>query len=1043
MHTQYPHAYGTFLTIVTVFLKGLFRYSDGSEERYIVSCSYCGKVIGAFRLLRDSQFCCDLHRRQYSERLDRALHGVALPEPAPTPVAGFLDEMPFQPGNRSSTLVPWQTAAVSSRIRTGSHWPLTLDTSLAMSDATATCECDPVELPRYSEPWRHDAAPALARRVPGFTAELDPTPRLDAMSQAPARCDKRMRAPALEPVAAFVRASAELEPADALHVLRFANELDPTPFLDLASQAPSRCHHWMPSPAAEPVAAFVRASTALAPRTATTHIFRFAAELDPTPCLDLPPYTIPVCDHWMPIPAPEPVAAFVQASAAPTPVYAPRTLAFTAELEPEPPLDADLAACHLGMSGLASADASEAPADVPEVDRSAALPQMHTPEFMAELDPLPMPDALPIPPAMCQLWMAAEAAADPATGHLRTSMAPPVAVPPAMQTPAFGISAVAPRVAPVDQAQLMPLAEEVMAIVATNGSMALPGVPSADQELFAASGQVSTPLPEAVELPPVDTQAGEPVAMPHAPLCNLELASEVLEAAPAMGKPAPIPSHAPLDSVPVPSVAAPVTPAGPLRLPPFTASASQQHGLPDVDARRLAPEVRQPAVAGPRLVAPEPLATLAVTAPAIGQRQVKTGLPHPGLLSIEYHSQHQRLVPTGRPEWRTLRPALQPPPFLLCPVLEKLEEPASVQRAARPGFGKHWNTPAAKRPPRSLLIAGTIAAGILLATALWIGVANFRANRQQIAQDEVPAVDVGPSPGKRPGAARALNGRTPAQAPNGPVAWIRRTIAHRAALKIGDGFRGMENWDGEAQARPAGWTRHPDGYVNTGALALFHPSLKFTDVRLEFFGQIETKSIGWTVHASNTMNYHAMKLTVVEAGLRPFVALVHYNVVDGKSGHRTQTPLNIMVHNNQPMQFDVDVRGSSIVTSIDGEEVDSFVDNTLVAGGAGFFSDGGERARLFWMRVSRNDDWLGHLCAMLANGSEEGNAAGSRGPRLPDGAPAPRLPGDGNEMAVAGVWIALPYLLPTRKTRFFKTWRSDPWNTQAEAAPKTCPCRRA
>jgi hypothetical protein len=143
------------------------------------------------------------------------------------------------------------------------------------------------------------------------------------------------------------------------------------------------------------------------------------------------------------------------------------------------------------------------------------------------------------------------------------------------------------------------------------------------------------------------------------------------------------------------------------------------------------------------------------------------------------------------------------------------------------------------------------------------------------------------------------------------------------------------------------------------------------------------------------------------------------------------------------MQFDVDVRGSSIVTSIDGEEVDSFVDNTLVAGGAGFFSDAGERARLFWMRVSRNDDWLGHLCAMLANGSEEGNAAGSRGPRLPDGAPAPRLPGDGNEMAVAGVWIALPYLRSTRKTRFFKTWRSDPWNTQAEAAPKTCPCRRA
>src|ERR1035438_4081989 len=164
---------------------------------------------------------------------------------------------------------------------------------------------------------------------------------------------------------------------------------------------------------------------------------------------------------------------------------------------------------------------------------------------------------------------------------------------------------------------------------------------------------------------------------------------------------------------------------------------------------------------------------------------------------------------------------------LLCPVLEKLEEPAPV-RAARPGFGKLWAMPAAKRTPGTLMLAGTIAAGFLLATALWVGVANFRSNRRLIAQEEVPSVDV--VTGNRGGAARALNGGTPAQASTGPVTWIRRTIANRAALMLGDGFRGMENWDGEAQARPAGWTRHPDGYVNTGALALFHPSLKFTEI---------------------------------------------------------------------------------------------------------------------------------------------------------------------------------------------------------------------
>src|ERR1035438_1274917 len=182
--------------------------------------------------------------------------------------------MPFQPGNRHCTLISWQTPAVRGPCRTGNHWPLTLDTSQAMSGTAAVCECDPVESPRHNERWQPDAAPALALHVPGFTAELDPIPLVDLIFRAPARCDKWMAAPAPEPVAAFVRASTEFEPADAPHGLRFANELDPTPYLDLASQAPGRCHHWMPSPAPEPVAAFVKASTALAPRADRPHVLR-------------------------------------------------------------------------------------------------------------------------------------------------------------------------------------------------------------------------------------------------------------------------------------------------------------------------------------------------------------------------------------------------------------------------------------------------------------------------------------------------------------------------------------------------------------------------------------------------------------------------------------------------------------------------------------------------------------------------------------------------------------------------------------------------
>ena len=128
---------------------------------------------------------------------------------------------------------------------------------------------------------------------------------------------------------------------------------------------------------------------------------------------------------------------------------------------------------------------------------------------------------------------------------------------------------------------------------------------------------------------------------------------------------------------------------------------------------------------------------------------------------------------------------------------------------------------------------------------------------------------------------------------------------------------------------------------------------------------------------------------------------MHYNVVDGKSGHRTQTPLNVMVHNNRPMQFAVDVHGNRFVTSIDGEEVDSFIDNTLAPGGVGFFSDAGERARLYWMRFPRNDDWLGHVCAMLAE-RPSAPAAELRQPAIPGDAPLPGLPGEGDGTTLVG-----------------------------------------
>src|SRR5208283_2726936 len=163
---------------------------------------------------------------------------------------------------------------------------------------------------------------------------------------------------------------------------------------------------------------------------------------------------------------------------------------------------------------------------------------------------------------------------------------------------------------------------------------------------------------------------------------------------------------------------------------------------------------------------------------------------------------------------------------------------------------------------------------------------------------------------------------------------------------------------------------------------------------LEFFGQIERQSIGWVMRARDTSNYYAMKVTLVEPGRRPLVAMAHYAVVAGKKVGYTETPLNIMVHNSRPMQVLVDVKGNRFTASVDGQEVGTWTDDAPSTGGVGFFAEAGEKARVYWMRVSRNEDFLGRVCAYLS-GSPSMRTAGLRSQE-----PYPRPRRDGPDAPV-------------------------------------------
>ena len=375
----------------------------------------------------------------------------------------------------------------------------------------------------------------------------------------------------------------------------------------------------------------------------------------------------------------------------------------------------------------------------------------------------------------------------------------------------------------------------------------------------------------------------------------------------------------------------------------------------------------EPAAAQPRagLEKVEWVATLATTVPPLPQQPAPKLAPAlADIVPPELRVQPGRPPLSRREEWNNPRMAVVLPRVTLSAALVPLEQlvrksevteitpkPAKAPRYNRSDIG-FWGK--------------GIAAGIAIGAFISVGTMAYRAPRGQSPTESAPAVALNMPPG-RPG--------------TGLVHQVRQAIASRATLEISNDFRsGQQFWDGGRADWGKGWSRHPDGYVKTGGLSLFRPSLRLTDYRLEFMAQIENKSMGWVIRAQDTGNYYAMKFNVVEPGLRPIISVVRYPVVNGKRGRRVEIPLQVMMHNNTPYRVAVDVRGNHFVTSIEGEQVDSFSDDTLRLGGVGFFSENTERARLYWMKITNNDDLLGHICAYLSGrrGAGQGDDGGQR-----------------------------------------------------------------
>jgi hypothetical protein len=962
-----------------------------------VVCQYCGREIGAIHSLRDNEFCSTAHRKRYREKLGQALCMVAESDPISTSMAGFF--LRYSPQGVDPALAEWRRLNGIPRreLALPSNWLASV--AVVLEDLTDPAEGTAPPAPPECSP--EYAAPAAASDQP--ETQEDPAegiPAIEALAEhfsqpAPSHPDP---VAAAAPVAFAVPDSARLaEPGFGI-------------LLPARGGAPETAAAALLQPRAKDSATRCSFQGVLAPEPVSEGAVALPGiAIDSPPCSpavngELAAVPLRAADSnvgpRMSGPAPQAVAA---------PAIPPAALGRGGE---------NAAGCAPPECGRSVPIPLQAEDAVSTHSSTGGIPTSASPQTGALVLPRLESEALPCAPATSPaLTVAAPPAAAESTLGPRMSGPEPQAIaPPAMSlarvedaAPA-SVDDVQPRCAAphsvgpkADDAASTKSSTAGVPVLASRqaGSLALPRFESETQQCVpAASGEMAAvvPLPARglngqLRMSGPAPQSIAPPAMSFASLA--EATQAALEAAPAecagSRALAPRAEDAASTRSTTGGIPAPASPqAAALALPRFEANTQPcaPAAIGDLPAELLMRAAglkkgREQAGPTPQFSAAPPPARTDPPQSAPPTPAAEAGeesYPLARIIPLEYYSQRVRGAAIVAPAPIESRHGAEAPAFRMEPAFDRPRERTGATAGSKKGPAAVVAMPAPGQKiekgsnRRRLLL--NIAACLLVCGVLW-GVSGLLrpGSRPELAGATAPGASAG-SPG---GAAMLRSGPAglAASQPQTAMGRFRKALAQRASVEVTDNFeKGMEAWGATAKTWAAGWTKHPDGYVRPGQLALFQPSLKFDNYRMEFFTQIESKGVSWVVRAKDKKNYHAMKFTVIESGLRPVIAMVHYPVADGKPGKRSEIPLSVMIHNNESYHVAVTVKGNRVVTSIGGQEVDSWSEGAPGPGGVGFFADAGERARLYWMKVAANDDFLGRVCAYVSGAlGEDGQTA--------------------------------------------------------------------
>lgn len=173
------------------------------------------------------------------------------------------------------------------------------------------------------------------------------------------------------------------------------------------------------------------------------------------------------------------------------------------------------------------------------------------------------------------------------------------------------------------------------------------------------------------------------------------------------------------------------------------------------------------------------------------------------------------------------------------------------------------------------------------------------------------------------------------------IAWIRPGSQETAG-------------SGTASGAPGTWSRRTAYVAGSTApreILVYSGSDDLKNYRIEFSWVPEPRGVGWIFRATDSANYYAAKLRLVQAGAIPTLSAEHFAVVRGVEGPHARKVITLS-RTHSDVAVRMDATGPAFTLYLQGLPADYWTDERFESGSLGFYEDRGERPVLQALRFT-------------------------------------------------------------------------------------------